>query len=204
LGQGDLGEQIEASGVVSVAGADRDFVITIEEAAATRTLSVHSSARSDLLLLDGVVVRATLPESLLTGRSVLLSDRDGPLYILDSGGSAISVNALFGREVVSLGELVAEDEDDVYANRYHRIRIAADAGTVELLPGDAAHLEIDGARWRVAAIAAVESEPAGNEVPLCMAPGRVLSYEMLRVAEAGADERIVRPAAAVPVLPGCR
>jgi hypothetical protein len=203
VGQGDTGGRIEASGVVSVTGADRDFVITIEDAAGTRTLDIHSSGRSDLSLLDGADVTATLPEVLFS-RSALLSDSDGPLYLLDSGGNVADVNALFGREVVGLGELVAEDEDDIYENRYHRIRIAADGGPVELLPGEAAHVEIDGDRWRVAAIAAVESEPAGSSVPLCLAPGRVLSYEMLRVAEAGADEHIIRPETAVPAMSGCR
>ncbi|MCB9743206.1 MAG: hypothetical protein H6741_14290 [Alphaproteobacteria bacterium] len=197
---------VEISGTLSLSGEDGSYPATITDSEGVSLgFTLATPTQADLSDLDGAEVDAQL---LIFGfeenRSLLLSDAEGPLYVLDAGFSAEEVNALFGAEVVSFGAEAAKDRDSTWTWSYTSLRLSTDDGEVELLPGEVTEVLIQGATYRATAIAAYDREARPNAaLPGCPVLEDVLSYELQRVEAAGEEDFLSRPEGKEALSVGC-
>lgn len=187
--------EVAFSGVLTVTGGERDFNVEVLQIEGSNFSStVHSPGLSDLSTLEGLSGTLTFSPSGLHGeRSVLVTDGEGPVYVADVG-HGIDADSLFGAGFVTYGDTVGTATDASYDWEYTTIVFQSDEGPVAVEPGKTGSITVQGASYRVAAIAAyrVTAQPDA-ELP-CGGISDLLSYELLRVASAAPAVDIVRPA----------
>ncbi|MCB9763334.1 MAG: hypothetical protein H6739_26445 [Alphaproteobacteria bacterium] len=199
-------EALDVLGTLSVSGEGQDHTLAIVEPDdGLVTFDVHSPGSSDLALLDGREITASLlPFGFSEERSLILSDDVGPAYILDAGFSMDAVNTALGSDVVAVGEVLAEDSDDTWSWTYVALDLHTDDGLVTLLPGDVADVRIGGHPWRAVAIGGYDREARPHAaLPGCPVLEDLLSYELLRLDAPAQDDVVVRPADLSPAAIGC-
>ena len=196
---------VSVSGALQVSGEGQDLTLTVGEGEGAMSMDVHSAGRSDLGGLSGLNVTADLLTwGFESGRSLLLSDEDGLVYALDAGWSLDAVNEALGAERLRWGDEVATDKDGTWSWSYTSLIVATDDGELSLLPGDVANITLDGVPWRLVVVAAYAREARPNAaMPGCPVLDDVLSYELLRLETAGADDVLIRPEGLDPASAGC-
>lgn len=198
LAPNDQGGTLGASGMVHVvANGDRAFTLSVGDAATAISLDVHTPGNSPLMQLDQkpATVQATSMEE--GGRSLVLSDADGPLYIASFGDDAgnSSLEKTLGKGFVTHGEEVARQGDGTFIWSYTKGVFKTDEGDVALLPGEVKVIEIDGVSWRAVVTVAftATTDPSASALPDC-GPGDMLGFEMLRITDPSsvATEKLLR------------
>lgn len=198
-------DPVQHQGKLTVAGVERDYQLTIAEAAKPVTLGVHTPGMSDLATLDGRTVTATLEAAGLDGeRSLVLSDDQGAAYLASVGhGLEAETTRLFGSGFARWGDTIGTSRDDSYDWEYTPAVFATDTGDVAVDAGETATLTLRGATWRVAVIAAYKVTPHPDAALPCGGISSLLSYEMLRVEVAPPAVKLVRPSSAKLAHLGC-
>jgi hypothetical protein len=192
-------EAVEYQGQVKITGQERDFQLEI----GSTKLTVHSPGMSRLNAIDGRDVTARLePKGLHEERSASISDADGLLYVANVG-HGFDADAVFGEGFATWGKTIGENSDDLYEWDYTEAKFKTDKGDVSVKPGNTAILELDGALWRVAVIAAYRVTPHPDAALPCGGISDLLSYEMLRIQEKEEPAQIARPSTAKLAHLGC-
>lgn len=182
-------------GKLQATGGGRDYDLAIDEDV---RVHLHTPGAADLASYSGAKVGFVYQASteaaegqLTTPRALALSDDLGLVYLAvpgpnppEVGGSQFEAIPLGDR--VSLGAFTATVKYDGAEVSEARLHIATDEGTLEIEPGEAATVHLDGGLYRVVAIGAYTTDGGG------CAPRSFLSYELLRV-RSGTRERITRP-----------
>lgn len=198
---------VELAGALAVSGSDKDWVLELSSPDLDEPvhLTVHSPGGADLAPLAGASVLALLPGDWFAEHySLLLTDEDGPLYVLDMGLHADQTNAFFGDGFVSHGTIHGEDKDNTWKTSYTSVAFDTDSGVVELLPGEVRTITVDGQPYRAAAISAwTRVAREGASLPGCPVAEELLSYELIRIAAEVEPELIVRPDGLDPASAGC-
>ncbi|MCK6506931.1 hypothetical protein L6R53_26765 [Myxococcota bacterium] len=198
---------LSLAGALSVSGGDGDWTLQIADPSLdpVPTLTVHSPGRADLSTLSGAQVQALLPGDWFAEHySLLLTDAQGPLYVLDMGLHAEQANAAFGEGFVSHGEVVGAEEDETWSTWYTRVVFQTDDGAVQLLPGEVQEIRVGGLRYRAVAIAAWTREPrADAALPGCPVAEELLAYELIRVEQEVEADLVERPQGLAPATAGC-
>lgn len=204
--ENDQGQLLSAAGLLTVAGEDRQFQIAVDDPAVGMAIELHTPGATPLGSLDGVDATVELSEMGMGGRSIVISDADGPLYVGalgDTPGQA-QVREIFGEGFVTWGEAVGSQTDGYFVWTYAPAVFATDDGPVELLPGEVDNILVDGAKWRVVVSASYEvsDNPSADEMPAC-SPESMLGFELLRVAEPIEVATITRLEEAPVAYVGC-
>ncbi|MFO0611395.1 MAG: hypothetical protein U0414_02320 [Polyangiaceae bacterium] len=179
---------IGASGVLHVASSgERAFSLEVGEGATAVMLEVHSPGNSPLQLLDQEQVTVAATEPGEGGRSLVVSDAEGPLYVAalgDTYGLANVAKVVGKKPFARFGEEVAREGDGTFIWSYTKGVFATDEGDVALLPGEVRVIRVDGVSWRAVLNVAYEvsTDPTAPALPGC-SPDSMLGYELQRVAE---------------------
>jgi len=197
-------DAISASGDLAVTAEGRDFTLTITPAAGPAVeISVHSPT-TNLAKLDGLTVDADVSQSgLHEERSLVISDDGGVVYAADVGQFNDTIVAAFGADFATWGATVATDSDELYDWTYTSAKFQTDDGPVEILPGNAKTVVIAGDTYRIGVIAAYEVEAHPDAALPCGGISDLLSFEMLRIAEAEEPATVTRAAGADLAHNGC-
>lgn len=196
-------EEITHQGNLIITGSERDFSVEIEEHDFASKIGVHTPGKSDLSKLNGRAATVKLANAgLHEERSIIITDEAGPLYVADVG-HGVDSDAMFGKGFVTWGEAVATNSDDLYDWEYTPAVFKTDKGDVSVLPGDTETIEVSGASYRVAVIAAYRVTPHPDAALPCGGISDLLSYELLRVEEKPAPVKITRPTTAKLAHLGC-
>jgi hypothetical protein len=202
----DPGSAMDLSGAMSVTGKDRDFTLTVQGASETTSIAVHSPAATPLLALEGLDVEVALSASEMGGRSMIVSDDTGALYVASLGDSQgdHAVTVAFGESFASYGAEVGSETDGTFVWSYKKVIFAGDDGPVEALPGEVLTLKIAGAMWRVVVSASytVGPNPQAEALPGC-SPEDMLGFEALRIESATEEEPVRRLTDATAAYVGC-
>jgi hypothetical protein len=180
--------EVELSGQVTVDGAGRDLVLTIDGAEEQTEIGVHTPGLSDLTTLAGFDVDVTV-----LGDTMIVTDDDGVLYAADAGGSRWLLGDHFGQDFVDHGATIRQVLDGTELYTYTTVVFQTDEGEVEFEPGDTGSIKMDGHDYRVAVIAAYTVDETAPIAVMCGGTPPVLSYEMLRVAESVEPNIVERP-----------
>lgn len=201
----DNGQVQTAQGVLAVTGSDRQFQIAVA-GGQNIVFDLHTPGASPIAALDGVDATVAFTEQGMGGRSVIVSDADGPLYVgaLGDGMSLNAVDEIFGEGFVRWGKEVGTQTDGTFVWTYAPAVFATDNGEVELQPGNVTSIVVDGVEWRavVSASYEVSTNPDADALPAC-SPESMLGFELLRVAEPIAATSIARAADAEIAYVGC-
>ena len=203
----DSGGVMNAAGTLAIAGNDREYTLSVEaEGAAPVSIAVHSPALTPLAALDGKAAQVELSAPAMGGRSLVVSDDAGALYVANAGdfaGIEVAEKAL-GADFATWGAEVGSETDGTFVWSYKKAVLATDAGPVEVLPGVVTTIDVDGAKWRVVIIASytVEANPDADALPAC-SPEDMLAFEALRVEAAAAEQPVRRLAEAQVAFMGC-
>lgn len=201
----DTGQLRSAQGVLTVTGSDRQFEIAVA-GGQNVVFDLHTPGASPVAALDGVDATVEFTEEGMGGRSVIVSDAEGPLYVgvLGDGVSVNAVEEIFGKGFVRWGEEVGTQTDGTFVWTYAPAVFATDDGDVELQPGKVTSIVVDGVEWRavVSASYEVSTNPDADALPAC-SPESMLGFELLRVAEPIAATSISRAADAEVAYVGC-
>jgi hypothetical protein len=167
---------------------------------------LHTPGATPLDSLDGVEATIELSDMGMGGRSIVISDDDGPLYVgsLGDGPGLDAVREIFGEGFVTWGDEVGTQTDGTFVWTYAPAVFATDNGEVELQPGEVDSIVVDGVEWRVVVSASYEvsANPDADEMPGC-SPESMLGFELLRVAEPIEVATIARLAEAPVAYVGC-
>lgn len=149
--------------------------------------AVFTSVGVDFTALDGsnATLLASEPSSYDYDERQNLALLDGqsrPSYL--AARETRFVEDVFGRPIVALGELQAEDRSRQWILSFWALRFHGDEETVELMPGEAALLRIDGRDWWALVHSAVTaSENRRHDLADCIDYGgwrQMLSFELRR------------------------
>lgn len=202
----DTGSPMSLTGKLSIERvSERSFLISVEGSDLAGPIEIHSpgATPADLEGVDGTV---ELSEMGMGGRSIVLSDADGPLYVgaLGDGPSQAQVREIFGEDFVTWGKAVGTQTDGYFVWTYAPAVFATDDGPVTLQPGEVDNIVVDGVKWRVVVSASYEvsENPDADEMPAC-SPESMLGFELLRVAEPIEVATIARLAEAPVAYVGC-
>ncbi len=203
---GDDGSLQSLSGVLQVTGADKEFTLQIGAGTEQVAIEVLSPGATPLGSLEGVEASVELTEMGMGGRSLIVSDDTGPLYVgvLGDGMALSAVESHFGADFVRWGDEVGSQTDGTFVWSYAPAVFATDDGDVELSPGEVASIKIDGLEYRVVVSASYEvgTNPDADELPGC-SPESMLGFELLRVAEPVVAATITRLPEATVAYVGC-
>lgn len=194
--------ELTIEGALSVTGKDRDFSLGV--AGSASTVGLHTPGANDLSKLQGKTAKVTVRSSDIIGsRVALVTDDSGVLYA-SLGNDDGEDNTTFGKGFARLGETLATEEGETFIVEQTTAVFTSDDGDVKVKPGESGALTINGARYRVAVIAAyrVSVNPDADAVPGCMTPD-MLSYEILRVEEAPKPEKLTRLSGGASPREGC-
>jgi hypothetical protein len=201
------GGAIQASGTLAITGQDREYTLSVTpEGAATIDIALHSPALSPLAALHDKAVEVELGPAEMGGRSLAIRDEAGPVYVATAGdGSGVELaEKALGAGFATWGAEVGTETDGTFVWSYKKAVLAGDGGPVEVLPGEVATVEVDGATWRVVVIASytVGTNPDADALPAC-SPEDMLAFEALRVEAAAEEEPVRRLADAQVAYIGC-
>lgn len=203
----DNGNAIEASGALSITGKDREYTLVVTpESGDAIDIELHSPALSPIGALHDKDVQIELSPAEMGGRSVAIHDEAGPVYVATAGdqsGAALADKVL-GAGFASWGDAVGTQTDGTFVWTYNKAVLAGDDGPVEVLPGEVATVEVDGATWRVVVIASytVGTNPDADQLPAC-SPEDMLAFEALRVEAAPEEAPVTRLAGVDVAYIGC-
>lgn len=189
-------QETTVEGTLRVNGSDRDWALVLEHPGGSSVaVDLHTPGGSDLSgFADAALRLGVASMRFQEARSILLSDEAGLAFVADIGVDGAFVESAFGHPVAKLGTTLSTSTDDTYTTTWGVVEVQGDDGPVSLAPGEVDDVVIDGATWRVAAVAAWSREALPDaELPGCDAADELVSYEMLRVAEAGEREFRTRP-----------
>jgi hypothetical protein len=203
----DSGQALSASGTIGVeVTGDREFQVFLAAAEGEKGFDIHSPGATPLGNLDGAEVTVSLSEMGMGGRSIVISDDDGALYVgsLGDGPGLAQVREIFGEGFVTWGKEVGTQTDGTFVWTYAPAVFATDDGEVALLPGEVDSIVVDGVEWRVVVSASYEvgTNPDADALPAC-SPESMLGFELLRVAEPIEVATIARLAEAPVAHVGC-
>lgn len=188
----DDGAAHKVSGTLAVTGADRAFQVSVA-GSSPLAFDLHSPGQSPLAQLDGKTATVELSSPGMGGRSVIVTDDSGLLYVAALGDIAgkTAIEKEMGANVVKYGTTVGTQTDGTFVWTYKKAIFTADEGEVTLAPGDVATLHFDGVPWRAVVTASYEvsTNPDADELPGC-APESMLSYELLRIGEPPASPEV--------------
>lgn len=203
---GDQGQPVSKTGTLAITGADRKFQLALGEGAEGLSLELHSPGATPLDALNGVDATVELTEQGMGGRSIVVSDDAGPVYVgaLGDFPGLARVRELFGEGFVGWGEEVGTQTDGTFIWSYAPAVFATDDGEVALQPGEVATIVVDGVRWRVVVSASyqVDTDPDADALPGC-SPESMLGFELLRIDEPVAATTIARLVDAPVAYVGC-
>ncbi len=204
--ENEPGAPVSKFGTLGITGADRQFEIAVDDPDLGMAFQVHSPGATPLTQLDGVDATVSLSEMGMGGRSIVISDDDGPLYVgsLGDGPGLAQVREIFGEGFVTWGEEVGSQTDGTFVWTYAPAVFATDTGDVELQPGEVDSIVVDGVEWRVVVSASyqVGTNPDAEELPAC-SPESMLGFELLRVVEPAEVATLGRLAEAPVAYVGC-
>lgn len=177
------GGLVEVSGAIKIEGAARAFKLSVD-GEKPLAFDLHSPGDSPLDLLDGKTAKVALTPEGEGGRSVIVSDDTGALYIASFGDrqSVGEVDKVVGANVIRYGEEVGREGDGTFVWVYKKAVIASDDGDVAFLPGEVKVVKLKGVAYRVVFSAAyqVETDPDADALPAC-SPADMLGVEILRL-----------------------
>lgn len=174
----------EGALVVTTSGVNQAFTV------GETSFTLHSPGSSDLAATAGASVQATVAWDWMLPASLKLTDEFGALYVFEGG-----VGDAFGEFDVSFGaELGSMVDDQDYRRTFTTLVVATDDGPVELTPGDARGVTVNGVAWQFTAIAAYGiSTIPGGEYTDCGGETSILSYEAVRVPVLPEPRQLTRP-----------
>jgi hypothetical protein len=204
--ENDSGSPVSSSGTLAITGSEREFQIVLDDPAVGMALEIHTPGATPLTQLDGIDATVELSEMGMGGRSIVISDDDGPLYVGALGDSPglNRVRELFGEGFVKWGAEVGTQTDGTFVWTYKPAVFATDDGDVELQPGEVDSIVVAGVEWRVVVSASYEvgTNPDADALPAC-SPESMLGFELLRVPEPAEITTIARLAEAPVAYVGC-
>lgn len=177
-------------GEAGVEGSDKTWTVSIDGEA----LELHVAGASDLSILDGIELTAEVSErDWSENRTVAISDAEGLVFAnaLSSDESAI-VDAL-GADFIEWGDEVGSTTDELYRWSYRYAVLHADDGEVEVLPGEATVVEVDGVSWRVVVHASYQVESHPDAALPCGGISDLLAFEVLRLESPEEGSLVTRP-----------
>ncbi|APR79247.1 Hypothetical protein A7982_04594 [Minicystis rosea] len=195
------------SGKISVSGSERDFTLAVDASGQQSSITVHSPGASPLAKLAGDAMEIETTEGGFAGPSLFVADADGPAYmgVFGDGAAITAAESRLGKGFVRSGDEVASETDGIFVWSYRKAIFKTDDGDVAMSPGEVKMLHFNGATWRAVVIASyqVDTNPDADALPGC-SPESLLGFELLRVAEAIADQTPIHRLDKVePAYAGC-
>ena len=181
---------------LTITGSGQEYTITTrDEQKGPLVLQLHSPGFNDITSMTDRVGSVNIAPSDSPGwpRTLVITSDTGGAYIADVGNGTQEVDAAFPWHVVDFGKARQTVEDDDGVTRYFDLVVHADDGDVSFLPGEVDYVTIGDEIWRFTAVAAYQREPV-DDVGDCPQVDDVLSYEFLRLPEAGTAEKLRRAA----------
>ncbi|MFT3775113.1 MAG: hypothetical protein QM820_57940 [Minicystis sp.] len=194
-------------GALTVAGAERDYTLSVDTGSAKTSITVHTPGSSPLAKLAGEAMEIETTEGGFAGPSLFVSDASGPAYLAVFGdGLAISAaEERLGKGFVRSGDEVASETDGTFIWSYRKAVFKTDDGDVTLDPGQVKTLHLGGQTWRAVVIASyqVSTNPDASALPDC-SPESLLGFELFRLSDPPATETPLRRLAKLtPAFAGC-
>lgn len=180
-----------ATGVLAVERSAGDSSVDLTLAIDDVSIAVHSPTGADLSDFVGAEVTAAVRGEWMIPTSLSVRDDAGLVYLVESGaGDAFAaVGVAYGEE---LGQIV---DDADYQLTFRALDVSTDDGVVSVKPGQVVTIHLDGATYRFGAIAAYEVDTIpGGMYSDCGGESPMLSYELVRIAEAQTFPELKRPA----------
>ena len=196
------------TGDLSASGADRDYALSVSDAAGSLfDAELHSPGDLDLSALDGHAGTVTIYPDWTGAHAelVAITDEDGLRYVANRGMSGGDLDTWFGADFATYGAELGTSRDQNFDWTYHTVSFQTEEGAVEIAPGEVDTITVAGALWQVVVIASYDRElrPKGSESD-CGPPEDLISYEMIRVPERVAPTSMSRlTGRSVAEGPGC-
>jgi hypothetical protein len=188
---------VSKTGALVISGSGRDFHVIVDDGTLpTLELDLHSPAESPLddTILANVLLYAEAPRE---GSRSIAIERDGGTFYIGSLGDQPGrelMDELLGPGTITWSdEILAEDTDGTFVWSYTNVVVQTDGGVVELAPGEARVLTIDGVDYRIAPTVAfrVSTNPDAVDLPGCQ-PDDMLGVEVFQVPSMMPDATIPR------------
>ena len=189
-------------GLATVDGDAKDWTLSLADTElGSQELTMHVPGQSDLSTLDGRELSIELEWSLTP--TAVVSDAEGLVFASVAGDNHPDVVAALGSDFISFGEEAGSVQEgtDRWSLRY--AVVSTDEGTLELLPGEAEEITVDGTSWRVVVHAAYQVEPGPLSYHPCGFAPDMLTFEVLRLDAPAASELIGPSSSRELPLAGC-
>lgn len=176
-------------GALAVDGSGENLTVQIDTQNGRTEVEVKAPGMPDLSVLDGLEGQLSIAEDALTDRlSLLVTDDQGPVYLLEPVNATVLTTETFGPGFVQVGADLGTVPVGLDHVRLYSALFETDDGAVEVFPGEPVEATIDGQTYRIVLVANWVRELSGDRSSECASQlDEALAYELTRVEPGAAD-----------------
>jgi len=177
----------DLGGVITVSGTAPNLTVNINTDNGGTEVTVKAPGLPDLSAIEGIEGMLSLAEDPLTDKlSVMISDAEGPLYLLETVDAGPLTTSAFGPGFAGGGGSLGDVGVGLDTLTLYGIDISTDDGVVELFPGEPQEILVDGVSYRAVVVASFSR--FFNAQPTCnFLIEDIRSFELTRVEAGTAD-----------------